>query len=135
MRLEVDHTPSAAPPPLSVDSLPHSETDPARSNEALVEGVRAAQAGDRETARAALLRATSLDSKNENAWLWLASISEYPEELMAFLENVLAINPHNERALQWMEGTKGLMSKTLVQRGTDAAESDRRTYAEDCFKK
>ena len=135
MRLEVDHTPSVTPPPPTIGSAPHSESDSVRSNDALIEGVKAAQAGDRDAARTALLRAANLDSKNENAWLWLASISEYPEELMAFLENVLAINPHNERALQWMAGTKSLMSKTLVQRGTDAAESDRTMYAEDCFRK
>ena len=56
-------------------------------------GIRAAQSGDRVNARIALQRATELDDANENAWLWLASISEYPEELIAFLENVLAINP------------------------------------------
>ena len=135
MRLEVDFTPSAAPPPLSDDSLSHYESDAAKSNDALIEGVKAAQSGDRDTARTALLRAAKLDSKNENAWLWLASISEYPEELMAFLENVLTINPQNERALQWMRATKVLMSKTFVQRGSDAAETDRAMFAEDCFKK
>jgi len=135
MRLEVDFTPSVAPPPLSDDSLSHSESDAAKSNEALIEGIKAAQSGDRESARTALLCAAKLDAKNENAWLWLASISEYPEELMAFLENVLAINPQNERALQWMAGTKALLSKTFVQRGADAAEADRKMYAEDCFKK
>jgi hypothetical protein len=31
------------------------------------------------------------------------SISEYPEELIVFLENVLAINPANERATQLMK--------------------------------
>ena len=135
MRLEVDFTPSAAPPPLSDDSLSYSGSDAVKSNEALIEGVRAAQSGHRDAARASLLRAAKLDSNNENAWLWLASISEYPEELMAFLENVLAINPQNERALQWMTGTKALMAKTFVQRGTDAAEADRAMFAEDCFRK
>jgi CheY-like chemotaxis protein/tetratricopeptide (TPR) repeat protein len=135
MRLEVDFTPSVAPPLVSDDSLSHSESDAAKSNQALMEGVKAAQSGDRESARTALLCAAKLDAKNENAWLWLASISEYPEELMAFLENVLAINPKNERALQWMGGTKTLLSKTFVQRGTDAAEAERKMYAEDCFKK
>jgi CheY-like chemotaxis protein len=135
MRLEVDFTPSVVPPPPSDEIAPHSESDAAKSNESLIEGVKAAQAGDRESARTALLRAAKYDARNENAWLWLASISEYPEELMAFLENVLAINPQNERALQWMAATKSLLSKTFVQRGTDAAEADRGMYAEDCFKK
>src|SRR5688572_26392431 len=135
MRLEVDFTPSAAPPPLSDDIPSHSGSDAAKSNESLIEGVKAAQSGDRDAARISLLRAANLDPKNENAWLWLASISEYPEELMAFLQNVLAINPQNERALEWMAGTKNLMAKTFVQRGSDAAEADRAMFAEDCFKK
>ena len=98
-------------------------------------GIRAAQSGDRVNARIALQRATELDDANENAWLWLASISEYPEELIAFLENVLAINPANERALQWMKATRSLLAKTFMQRGSDAAEADQPVYAEDCFLK
>ena len=98
-------------------------------------GIRAAQSGDRVNARIALLRAAELDDRNENAWLWLASISEYPEELIAFLENVLAINPVNERATQWMKATRSLLAKTFMQRGSDAAEADQPVYAEDCFLK
>ncbi|HYJ90844.1 MAG TPA: response regulator, partial [Pyrinomonadaceae bacterium] len=70
---------------------------------------------------------------SENAWLWLASISEYPEELLVFLNNVLDINPQNERALQWSGSTKTLLSKTLVQRGIDANEDGRREFAMQCF--
>jgi len=135
MRLEVDHTPSVVPPQISENLDSNSESDVARSKEALNEGVRAAQSGDREHARTMLLQATKLDARNENAWLWLASISEYPEELMAFLENVLSINPNNERALQWKSATKTLLSKTFAQRGVDAAEADQAMYAEDCFRK
>ena len=93
----------------------------AEANNALREGVKAAQAGDRANARAALLRASELDPQSEAAWLWLASISEYPEELVVFLNNVLDINPNNARANEWMAATKALLSKTFVQRGVDAA--------------
>lgn len=89
----------------------------------LEEGIRAAQTGDRVQARALLLQVTQAEPQNENAWLWLASISEYPEELLAFLANVLNINPENERALQWTSATKSLMAKTFVQRGIEAAEN------------
>ena len=103
------------------------------ANEALREGVQAAQSGDRAKARTALLRATELDPSSESAWLWLASISEYPEELLVFLNNVLDINPYNGRALEWMAATKSLLAKTFVQRGMDAAGGGQADLAARCF--
>lgn len=101
--------------------------------EFLNSGVKAAQSGDRKTARKYLMSALDIDPQSENAWLWLASISEYPEELLVFLNNVLDINPKNERALQWSASTKLLLSKTLVQRGIDAHENGRQDFAVQCF--
>lgn len=54
-------------------------------SEKLSAGVKAAQAGNRAEARILLLQATEAEANNESAWLWLASISEYPEELLVFL--------------------------------------------------
>lgn len=135
MRLEVETAPSIIPFQVQDSDTAGLQTDATKSKEALDEGIRAAQGGDRTQARSALLRSTELDAGNENAWLWLASISEYPEELMAFLENVLDINPANERALQWIGATRSLLAKTFVQRGIDAAEANKPMYAEDCFQK
>ncbi|MDI1241375.1 MAG: response regulator [bacterium] len=104
-----------------------------QANDALREGVQAAQTGDRATARTALLRATELDPSSESAWLWLASISDYPEELLIFLNNVLEINPHNGRALEWIAATKSLLAKTFVQRGIDAADGGQADLAAQCF--
>ena len=103
------------------------------ANDALREGIKAAQAGDRAKARTALLRASELDPQSESAWLWLASISEYPEELVVFLNNVLDINPNNARAIEWMAATKALLAKTFVQRGIDAMESSQREHAAQYF--
>ena len=103
------------------------------ANDALRTGIRAAQAGDRAGARAALLRASELDPQSESAWLWLASISEYPEELVVFLNNVLDINPNNGRAIEWMAATKALLAKTFVQRGIDAMDSGQKELATQCF--
>lgn len=99
----------------------------------LSEGIKAAQAGYRVKARTALLRASELDSSSESTWLWLASISEYPEELLVYLTNVLDINPENRRAIEWTLATKSLLSKTFVQRGIDAAEEKKNEYAAQCF--
>jgi twitching motility two-component system response regulator PilG len=133
MRLDVENLPAAPPTPFSENADPGDTAQAA--SEALNMGIRHAQNGDRVNARVALLRAAELDDRNVNSWLWLASISEYPEELMVFLDKVLAIDPFNERAVQWMSATKALLSKTFLQRGSDAAEAGQRTYAEDCFRK
>lgn len=82
----------------------------------LRKGIAAAQAGDRDHARALLNRAVETNSSSEDAWMWLASISDYPEELMVFLDHVLEINPNNARAVEWRAATGSLMAKTLVTR-------------------
>ena len=103
-------------------------------NELLSEGIKAAQNGRRSEARSFLLTVTESDPDNETAWLWMASISEYPEELLGFLNNVLRINPKNERALEWRDSTKSLLSKTFVQRGIDASKENRKDFAKQCFR-
>ncbi|MGE3467412.1 MAG: response regulator [Pyrinomonadaceae bacterium] len=82
----------------------------------LKKGVAAAQSGERDTARKLLSQASAIDPACEDAWMWLASISEYPEELLAFLDRVLSINPNNERAIEWRVATRSLLAKTFVQR-------------------
>jgi len=91
------------------------------SSGALNQGIEAARDGDRTRARALLLRVTENEPRNEEAWMQLASISEYPEELMIFLSNALDINPRNELAAEWMKATKSLLAATFVERGIEAA--------------
>jgi twitching motility two-component system response regulator PilG len=133
MRLEIDTTVSA--PPLTDEHLDRSrgEVDSAEVKSALNQGIKAAQAGNRTQARTSLMRATELDPRSESAWLWLASISEYPEELLGFLNHVLEINPENQRALEWKAATHSLLSKTFVQRGIDAAQESKKDFANECF--
>ncbi len=96
-------------------------------------GVKAAQEGNRSDARTLLLQVTEAAPDNENAWLWLASISDYPEELLVFLNNVLNINPNNARALEWAHATKSLLAKNFVQRGVDASNEAQMDLARQCF--
>lgn len=110
-----------------------SSSGSAEVTEMLRKGIKAAQDGNRAEARHLLMQATELEPKNENAWLWLASISEYPEELLIFLSNVLGINPTNERALEWEKSTKALLSKTFVQRGIEASKESQGAFAKQCF--
>ena len=73
----------AAPPVTDENDVQVQEhPDSGEAKSALNLGIKAAQAGNRGQARIALQRSVELDSRSENAWLWLASISEYPEELL-----------------------------------------------------
>jgi len=131
MRLEIESNAPTFVENVVADAA--AENQAAEAVEALREGIRAAQSGDRSKARAALLRATEVDPSSESAWLWLASISEYPEELLVFLNNVLDLNPLNARATEWMAATKSLLAKTFVQRGIDAANGGQKEFAAQCF--
>jgi twitching motility two-component system response regulator PilG len=133
MRLEFESNSSALPVTEITSENEHAENGSSAAKELLREGIKAAQAGNRSEARHLLLRVTELEPANENAWLWLASISEYPEELLVFLKNVLEINPDNQRAIEWTKATRSLLAKTFVQRGIDAARDDQKDFANQCF--
>ncbi len=84
------------------------------------EGVNAYRAGKKEEARALLLRAVEIDQYNEQAWLWLSAVVETPEEQRTCLENVLTINPNNERARQGLD----MLSKKSTPPGAGPTPSD-----------
>lgn len=99
----------------------------------LERGISAARTGEREHARKLLTHASTLNPTSEDAWIWLASISDYPEELLAFLNNVLEINPENDRALEWRQATCSLLAKTFVQRAVAAHEEGADELAQQCL--
>lgn len=92
-------------------------------------GIAAAQKGDRRSARLLLDLAVEADPNLVDGWMWLASISEYPEELLSYLEKVLDIDPQNQKAIDWQLSTRSLMAKTLVQKAVEANESGDRDGA------
>ncbi len=99
----------------------------------LKKGIAAAQNGERDQARELLAEASKQDPQSEDAWMWQASVSDYPEELLAFLDRVLVINPENERAAQWRTQTKSLLAKTFVQRAVAAHEEGSADMAARCL--
>lgn len=87
-------------------------------------GAEAYRAGNREEARLLLERAIELDQYNETAWLWLSAVVTSQEEQRTCLENVLVINPNNERAKQGLR-SMGINPDTVVQPQQSApAEND-----------
>jgi len=97
-------------------------------------GIEAAREGSRSEARALLLEAADAAPDNEDVWLRLASISEYPEELLVFLNNVLRINPANERAGEWAKATEAVLAQNFVERGTNALAANQSDFARQCFR-
>lgn len=60
--------------------------------------VEAIRAGKKLDARTLLERALELDEYNEQAWMWLSGVVDSQEEQRTCLENVLTINPNNDKA-------------------------------------
>lgn len=121
MRLEFESEPNAIGTVTVAEPLSHSPNDEnASAGDLLKEGISCAQKGRREDARLLLTRAVEACPQNVDAWMWLASISEYPEELLAYLDKALSIDPANRRAIEWQAATRSLLAKTFVQRGIDA---------------
>lgn len=110
----------------NVTALPIVESRDQNSNDEVAllveQGMNAARNGDRRFARTLLTQATELDGSCEDAWMWLASISEYPEELLVFLNKVLEINPGNVRASEWRTATHVLLSNTFLERARSSFE-------------
>jgi lipoprotein-anchoring transpeptidase ErfK/SrfK len=59
--------------------------------------IEAATAGRREEAHQLLRRVVADDSSNEAAWLWLAGVTDRPDEAQAALERVRELNPDHPR--------------------------------------
>ena len=69
----------------------------------LREAVAAAKAGNKDVAREMVREALDGDPFNEQLRLLAASLSRTVEEAVPHVEQVLLINPRNEKALAWME--------------------------------
>ncbi|NDJ61817.1 MAG: hypothetical protein GYB67_11870 [Chloroflexi bacterium] len=79
--------------------------------EAMVsQGIAAFQQGNRQEAQALLLKAVELDPYHEKAWLMLSGVLEDEDDQRTCLENVLSINPNNQRArdgLRYLDQKQG----------------------------
>lgn len=74
----------------------------------LYQGALAVKEGRLEQAQQLLLEVIEHDENNELAWLWLSGAVADAADQQIALENVLAINPDNQRALDglaWLQNT------------------------------
>ena len=88
------------------------------------EGISAFKAGRRQEAQTLLSKATELDERNEEAWLWLSAVVDTLENQQICLENVLAINPNNTRALQGLEAIRRQIVKKQQTQASSASPFD-----------
>jgi hypothetical protein len=86
-------------------------------------GVEAYRAGKRAEARTLLERALELDNYNELAWMWLSAVVDTPEEQRTCLENVVVINPENERAKQGLRSL-GVDPDTIINAQDEPAAEE-----------
>lgn len=75
----------------------------------LRQAVDAARAGRRTAARDLFIQVVDIEPRNEVAWMWLTGLVDDLEDKIIACENVLAINPHNEKV-------KAYLQKLLQQR-------------------
>jgi tetratricopeptide (TPR) repeat protein len=72
----------------------------------LRQAVQLARDGKRVEARDIFLRIVEEDPRNELAWMWLAGLVDSLEDKIIACENVLTINPSNEKAIAYLEKLK-----------------------------
>lgn len=73
------------------------------SQQLLNEGIIRFHNGDRKTAFELIEQAAQRDPRNLEAWLWLAGLSHDRDQRIYYLNQVLLIEPDNQRALQALE--------------------------------
>lgn len=93
-------------------------------------GVEAYRAGKRAEARTLLERAIELDNYNELAWMWLSAVVDSPAEQQTCLENVVVINPENERAKQGLRSL-GVDPDAIINANAAAEEPEAELFADD----
>ena len=73
------------------------------STELLRQGVEAARAGQKLESRKIFMQVVEIDPQNELAWMWLSGLMDDLEDRIIACENVLTINPANEKVRAYLE--------------------------------
>ncbi len=84
--------------------------------DALIQEASAAlKTGRKADARRALDQAIALDERSEQAWLWMSGVVDGDEEQEICLENVLAINPTNQKAQKGVDAIRAKRSAAAAK--------------------
>src|ERR1041385_7237646 len=91
------------------------------SAEDLQRAIQAARAGRKVEARDLLLQIVEVEPRNEMAWMWLAGVVDSLEDRIIACENVLTINPGNEKIRAYLIKLQNQRASTLRGKNTDEA--------------
>ena len=103
------------------------------SIELLQRAIQAARAGRKVEARDLLLKIVEVDPRNEIAWMWLSGLVDTLEDRMIACENVLTINPANEKVRAYLTELQRRHQASLERKNKDEAVNlfrQARTHAE-----
>lgn len=81
----------------------------------LPNGIAALRAGNRDEARQLLQQAAQQEPDNESAWKWLCNAVDTDQERIPYLQEILRINPKNEKAAQYYKKITGAEYKAPVE--------------------
>lgn len=84
------------------------------SADLLRRGIEAAHADRKIEAREIFLQVVEIDPRNELAWMWLSGLVDDLEDQIVACENVLTINPENQKVRLFLDGLK---RKRRISRG------------------
>ena len=79
------------------------------------QALAAAQAGERGQARRLLAELVANNPRHEQAWLRLAGVVENPAQTVDCLKRVIAINPNNFTAREWLHKIQSVSTTPLSE--------------------
>jgi tetratricopeptide (TPR) repeat protein len=91
------------------------------SLDVLETAIQAARGGRKVEARNLLINLVEVDPQNEIAWMWLAGLVDSLEDRIIACENVLTINPANEKARAYLEKLQHRQQSLLENKNRDEA--------------
>ena len=89
--------------------------------EVLQMAIQAARAGRKTEARDLLLKLVDVDPRNEMAWMWLSGLVDSLEDRIIACENVLTINPANEKVRAYLTKLQRQHESILAGKNSDDA--------------
>ncbi len=89
----------------------------------LAQGILAARAGEKSTARRLLSQVIQEDPNSEAAWLWLSSVLDTPQGRAHCLRQVLALNPRNQTAQKGLAALEDAPPAPAIVAQTPPAEA------------
>jgi|GEM_PF-1865907 len=104
------------------DQKQSSVKEPAQDVALLKQAVAAYRLGDKDRARELLNTASELNPDNPLIWLWRASVAASYKEAVSSLERVLALDPDNAKARQWMDKLQRARTEALRKAGIEVPE-------------